>query len=215
MGGGVSIGNCVPVDNVPESADIVRASILVVQVVGVFPDIETKNGSASFHQGAVLVGGAFHDQLISVNTQPRPTAAKPRGRGVGKGFLKCFEAAAGGINGCCEVPLRGSAGSRSHDAPEQRVVSVSATIVANCSANLLWDTFQVAHEVLYAFTFEIGTSDSGVNLVDIGLVMLTMVDFHRAGIDVWFQGVMRIGQVRKFVSHCFNLSSVSVKPVVG
>lgn len=50
----------VPIDDLPEGADVVRTAILVVKVVGVLPDVESDDGSASaiantLHYRGVLV----------------------------------------------------------------------------------------------------------------------------------------------------------------
>ena len=56
MGCRISIGNFVPVDDIPERTDVVGASILVIQVIGMFPDIETKNGRQSLRERVILIG---------------------------------------------------------------------------------------------------------------------------------------------------------------
>jgi len=62
LSGGKILRDNVPVDYVPESSDVVWAAILVVEVIGVLPDIESKNGLATTgpskfsHEGVVLVG---------------------------------------------------------------------------------------------------------------------------------------------------------------
>ena len=57
----VTFANSVPVDQVEERPDVIWAAVLIVQVVGVLPDIQPKDGGATFHQWAVLVGCAFDD----------------------------------------------------------------------------------------------------------------------------------------------------------
>src|SRR5262249_3785930 len=49
--------------------------------------------------------------------------------------------------------------------------------------------------------FQLRASDRAVDIVDIRLVVLRMMDFHRPRIDVRLQGVVGIGQGRKRVSH--------------
>ena len=37
----VSLAHCIPVDHIPKSGNVIWASILVVEVVGMFPHIQT------------------------------------------------------------------------------------------------------------------------------------------------------------------------------
>ena len=47
----------VPVDHVPPGREIVRAPVLVEQIVGVLPDVDTEDRGLALHIWAVLVGG--------------------------------------------------------------------------------------------------------------------------------------------------------------
>ena len=53
----------VPVDDVPPRGEIVGAAILVVQVVGVFPDVDAEDGLLALHHRVVLVRRALDRQL--------------------------------------------------------------------------------------------------------------------------------------------------------
>src|SRR3954447_6700253 len=48
--------NCVPVNNIPPCRDVFGTAILILQIVSVFPDIQTKDRLLSFHVGAILIG---------------------------------------------------------------------------------------------------------------------------------------------------------------
>jgi hypothetical protein len=53
--------------------------------------------------------------------------------------------------------------------------------------------FEIADQVFHRFLFEIGIAfDRLVDVVDVSLVMLGMMDFHRLRIDVRFQSIVRI-----------------------
>ena len=45
----VSIGHFVPVDDIPKRTDVVGPSVLIIQIVSMFPDIETEYGGSAFH----------------------------------------------------------------------------------------------------------------------------------------------------------------------
>jgi hypothetical protein len=45
-----------PVDHVPPRADVIGTAVLILQVVGVLPNVETDDGVLAFHDRVVLVG---------------------------------------------------------------------------------------------------------------------------------------------------------------
>src|SRR5687768_8464337 len=83
----------VPVDGIPPRGDVVRTTVLVLQVVGVLPDVEAQKRFLAFHQRTVLVRGALDHQLAAGIDQPRPAAAEARRRRLGKLLLEGVEAA--------------------------------------------------------------------------------------------------------------------------
>ena len=63
---GTIFGNLVPVDDVPPGADILGSAVLVLQVVCVFPHIQSKDRELdlirnTLHERIVLVGSACFD----------------------------------------------------------------------------------------------------------------------------------------------------------
>src|SRR5690606_31698625 len=68
----------VPVHHVPEGFDVVRATVLELQVVSVFPHVQAQDWEAGYardrftHQRGVLVSGRNHRQLVAFQDQPRP-----------------------------------------------------------------------------------------------------------------------------------------------
>src|SRR5258708_32844347 len=66
----------VPVDDVPPRGEVVGPAVLVLQIVGMFPDIDAENRLFAFHHPAVLVRGALDVQLAARGHQPPPAAAQ-------------------------------------------------------------------------------------------------------------------------------------------
>ena len=92
-------GDLGPVDEVPEGVDVVWATVLVVEVVGVLPDIQAKDWFVSEHDGGVLVGGgADMEFAFGVEAEPRPAGAEAGGGLVGELFFEALEGAEGGID---------------------------------------------------------------------------------------------------------------------
>ena len=90
----IKLFHLAPVDHVEERGDVVRAAVLVVQVVGMLPDVEAQDWQVPMQEGAVLVGGAAHVQLAAfIKAHPGPAAAEARGRGLGELLAKAVETA--------------------------------------------------------------------------------------------------------------------------
>src|SRR5581483_8393304 len=63
----------VPVDGVPPGGDIVRALVLVPEVVRVLPDVDAQDGSSTLHDRVVLVREPLDGQLAAGEVGPAPT----------------------------------------------------------------------------------------------------------------------------------------------
>ena len=70
------LGDLVPVDDVPERVDVVRTPVLVLEVVGVLPDVDAQQGGLAVRDRAVLVGGRDQGESGAVVHQPRPAGAE-------------------------------------------------------------------------------------------------------------------------------------------
>src|SRR5258708_21951247 len=129
----------IPIDHVPPGLDVIPAPVLILQVVGVFPDVESQNGLASTSQqiGSVLIRRRVNSQLPVSDDQPGPAGTKaPQARGC-EFFLKSRERSKRGIDGRCKASFGLSATSFLHQRPEKRVVPVAAAVVADGAPNIL------------------------------------------------------------------------------
>src|SRR6188472_2310670 len=74
----VALADLVPVDHIPPGGEIVGALVLVFQVVGMLPDIDTENRSLlGVHQRVVLIRSADDFQLAgSISDDPSPTGTE-------------------------------------------------------------------------------------------------------------------------------------------
>lgn len=106
----VSFGNLIPVDHIPKRGNVVRSSVLVVQVVSMFPNIQSKNWKtfdfSNVHQGIVLVGCRTHNQLSVCNAEPSPSRPKPCSSGFVKFFLKRIKWTEFRIDCSCQFTCR-------------------------------------------------------------------------------------------------------------
>ena len=73
------------------------------------------------------------------------------------------------------------------------MICVTSAVVSHNCANVFRHRFKITDQILDRLVFEIGFAfDRFVDIVDVSLVMLGMVDFHRLRIDMRFQRIVRI-----------------------
>ncbi len=73
---------------------------------------------------------------------------------------------------------------------------MSPAVVADWAANFLGDGGQVGDQILHGLGLEIRfVLDGGVQGVDVGCVMLAMMDFHRACVNVGLEGVEGVREI--------------------
>src|SRR5258707_6316134 len=89
-----SLIDFVPIHNVPPSRQIIRTPVLIIQIVGVLPDIISHNGMMSIHDGIVLISGGSDFQFSGLAAyEPYPSAAKALHACVVELLLKFLKAA--------------------------------------------------------------------------------------------------------------------------
>ena len=77
LGGFVVCANGVPVNHAPKRLEIIRAAVLVLEIIGMLPNIAAKNRRSAFHQRCVLISRVTNtESAVGLDAQPRPTAAK-------------------------------------------------------------------------------------------------------------------------------------------
>src|SRR4051812_18437451 len=73
-----------PVHDIEPGADVVGAAILVLEIIGVFPDVNPEQRSLALHDRAVLIRCAFNRQLAAAGDHPGPAAAEPADASLGE-----------------------------------------------------------------------------------------------------------------------------------
>src|SRR5260370_7043180 len=70
----VAMGNLIPVDYVPPGGEVVGAAILVLEILGMLPDIVTHYREHTVHHRAVLLASRDDLQFATpVEHEPRPS----------------------------------------------------------------------------------------------------------------------------------------------
>src|SRR5271155_3576216 len=191
----------VPVDGVPPGGEVVGPAVLILQVIGVLPHVVAEDRVFALHQRAVLIGSGGDSELAAIPKDPAPAGAELLRRGVVELLLEGFEVAEVLAN------LRGNlagglaATALLHDVPEHGVVDVAAAVVADDGADILGNVVDVSQQVLGSVFAEFGVLlDGAIEVIDVGLVMLVVVEMHGLLVDVRLERGVVIGQWWNFVS---------------
>ena len=199
----------VPVDElVEERLHPDGTQVLVVEVVGVLPHVhheERRDAGGRRHLG---VGRAHDLELAVVRDQPGPAGAEPAdGRGLevldelvaGEVGLLLVPAAERGGDLLGDGARRRAAAARLHAVPEEGVVPHLRRVVEH---RLLVRLAGHGHDhVLEALVREVGAVHQLVQGVDVGLVVLAVVEADRARGVVRLQRVFRVRERRQFERH--------------
>src|SRR5260370_6442985 len=133
----VSFRDIVPINRVPKRGDILRPAILMLQVVRVLPNIDSKNRCFFFilFRDLVILIWCWRDlQIFTIHDQPSPTAPKKLGRRFAKLLLKIGEAPKSRVNCLREIAGGFTAVVLLQELPEQGVIEMTSGIVADrCS----------------------------------------------------------------------------------
>src|SRR5207245_7755090 len=101
-------GRLRPVHHVPKGLEVIRAAVLVFEVIGVLPYVATEDRPAFAtrdrlaHDRIVLVGGGDDLEFAAVPHEPDPAAAKPAQAAGFKLFLESVEATERSLQVVCE-----------------------------------------------------------------------------------------------------------------
>jgi len=108
----------------------------MLEVVGVFPDVDSVNRGPAGHQGGVLVGKGF-DKKSSVftTTEPSPSASEDAHRAFGHLLFPLFIASESIVDFFGQFALRFLAGV-GEGSPKDGVVRVTPGIVADGCTDL-------------------------------------------------------------------------------
>ena len=148
---------------------------------------------------------------MSDRDRPKPLPARPPARSAQhtpraaeasdargfKFFLERFETPKSAFEIVAQLSRGRPSGARRHQSPEHGVVRVAAAIVADCSADVVRNGAQVADQLLNAFLLEVRLAGNRlVDVIHIGFVMASVMDFHCLGVNVRFKGFFRIRELR-------------------
>ena len=154
-----------PVDDLPEGGEMGGAAVLVVEVVGVFPDVEGEEGVEAFGDGVVGAGFLGDDQsTVFLCGEPYPAAAE---EGDAFGFELGFE----GVEGTpllLDLLSESAAGDVDHRCGGTKLGEVE--VVVEDLAGIVEDAaFGVFHDFFQGHCLEGCAGEEFVEVVDVTL----------------------------------------------
>nr|POE56200.1 hypothetical protein CFP56_69153 [Quercus suber] len=202
------LGRLIPVDDAPVGLDVIWTAVLEFEVVGVLPDVQADDGEAGGggaddalgHQRTVLVARGDDLQATILLDQPGPARAKD----LGGGGLELRAEGVDGAEGLLDSVLErtGQGGAGLEVLPEEGVVGVAASVVTDEGALVSGDLIELGDQIIDGEGAEIGVVlDGAVEVVDVGLVMLGVMDLHGLFVEVGLEGIVGVGELGEGVRH--------------
>src|SRR5437016_5275751 len=109
-----------PVHDVPPRLDVVRPAVLIVQIIGVLPDVEPEQNGLrrlAVHQRIVLVRRAGDREFAALVEQPRPAGTEAPDARRGELFLELLEITERRLDRVAQLAARRAPGTRTHQLP--------------------------------------------------------------------------------------------------
>jgi hypothetical protein len=193
---GEALVDFVPIDYVPPRGEIFGAAVVVLQVVGVLPDVVAEDGVEALGERVVLVGGGNDlNAAVGFASEPNPSGAELFCTGViefrlevvevSERFLDCFGHGASGIASALGL----------HDLPEHGVVDMASAIVADGGADVFGNRIEVANQIFGGFAGELGMLfNRGVQVFHVSAVVHVVMQSHGLLVDRGVQCVIGIRQ---------------------
>ena len=205
------LGGEVPVRQLPEGLNVLGPRVAVVDVVGVLPDIAGQQGLVLGRQRrAGVAGRAQFESSVRHLNEPRPAGAEQPESGLGELLLELLEGPEVLLDPLEQRAGRFARGSRAEAVPVESVVPDLGGVVEDLSLG-------GAHDVLEWQILILSAGDDLVQVVDVGLMVLAVVEFEGLRGDVRAQSVFGEWQRRKLDHNgspgkCYARLSASLGP---
>src|SRR5690606_39108174 len=126
-----------PIDEMlKEGSDVVRATILVVEIIGMLPHVDREERYLPVRDRRIRIGRLGYAELVAFQDEPRPTAAELSHRGCGELFGEGIEAAEPVVYALRDLATRQAAPAWRHRFPVEGVVPRLCRIVEQSSFSL-------------------------------------------------------------------------------
>ncbi len=190
-----------PIDNPPQGLEVRGAAVLVVEVVGVFPDVEGEEGAEAVGDGVVGAGVLADGQGVGgIGLEPDPAGAEEADALGDELFPEGFEGAPLGFDLGLQGAGRAGRAGRPFDCFDKlsrwarRTELGEVEVVVQDLAGVVEDgAGGLGHNLLQGHRLELGAGDEFVEVVHVGLQVLAVVEGQGAGADDGLEDVDRIG----------------------
>jgi hypothetical protein len=181
-----------------EGRHVVGPPVLIVEVIGVLPHVDGEQRDLAVDDRRVGIAGRADLELVVGEAKPGPAAAELADRRCLEGGGEGGEAAQILLDPISDSPAR-RATLGQHGMPEKIMVPGLGRIVEQGRLVLL--AGGSPDDRLQALVGELGVGDQLVGLVDIGLVMLAVVDLQGGLADMGNKRVISVGKLRQLDGH--------------
>lgn len=148
----------------------------------------------------VLVSGRNDRQFVTFQDQPRPARAETGCSGFFEFRFEVVNGTEVTLDSRFQVALKGGAGFQAF--PEQAVVSVTARVVAQHGFLVCRQLVQFGDQLFNRQISELWQAfQRSIRVVHIGLVVFSVMDFHRLLVEMRFQCVVGIRQGWQCITH--------------
>src|SRR6476469_6698335 len=155
-----------------------------------------------------MVRGRGTRERRAVVDQPGPARPEALDAVLVERLLELVQAAPEVVDRRAEPAGGSTAAARAHDLPEERMVGMAADVVAHGRPDLLGQRVEHGQHLLDGAVRVLGAGKRLVRVVDVGLVMLVVVEAHRLLVDGRFQRPVVGGKRGNLEGHAALLSSL-------
>src|SRR5437762_1002142 len=175
--------------------DVIRALVLIVEIVRMFPDVNRQQRSEPLGQRKLGIGCLNDFERMPVGDEPSPAAAELLFGGLGKLLLECI------VTSECGIDLLGE--RRAGLAATFWLQRVPVKVVIPSLRRAVEEFGLVGlsrarhYDLVETLPFEVGPLDELVDLVDIRLMVFAMMKAQRPCRDHGCESILGIRQWRQ------------------
>ena len=208
-----------PVDDVPPRVDVVGAAVLVVQVVGVLPDVDAEQRRLAVADRVVLVGGRDDREAGAVVDEPGPAGAEAADAGVLELRLEVVERAERGVDRVARARRRARRRRRATSTPRTASGCSGRRRCCGPAPACRRAASRGSSARPRRLVGPVGALERGVGVGHVGLVMLVVMELHRRVVDVRLERVVVVGETaelrRPSRAPCGSESLRTVAPLLS
>ena len=198
FGSSKSLLDDVPIHDVPNSVDVIRSDVAVINIICVFPNVNTEKRdktSSGLERILIGAGGNLKTAGLGVETKPTPSTSLHGDGGRRHLLLHLLHSTErfgdGSLQGTAGLDRAGSLGGKV--LPEQGVVQMTAAVEFECPFQAD-DAGNVPSR-----NSSIELLQGGVEIGHVRVVVLGVVQSHGLSADDGLEGIVVVGEVGKGV----------------